>query len=371
MDDITGIPEATAHPPLRIALDDPVDVLSWLPFQLGFQPHESAVMVALRRSADSMSIGVVARFDLADLAREPRLQAEAERHLARESAVGALFVLVSNEPWLRISHRKGDAGEVLRWWLQTPWADPATTWLLSDEAFRCVECSDPPCCPAAGRPAAILEESEVTATMVFRGHSYASTRRELVADMERSAPGRRAASAAATRYEGRRDRIDPMRWRRLALRRWVELIDRIGQPGQELAAPIEPALVGAVLAGLADDWVRDGVLLWAATGRALSDRERGAVLEALFTGSVNPHEGRLHAANAALGLLGAHASRRWRVPVLSTAAWLAWWGGDGARAALLLERVAQIDSSYPLARLLSAVVAGGVAPGWVREPRSA
>ncbi|SEE02987.1 DUF4192 domain-containing protein [Ruania alba] len=369
MDEITEPSESLLPAPVQINPEDPVDVLSWLPYQLGFWPQESVVVIALRQETAGVSIGLVARFDVADL-DAAEVRDEVERQLALENAVGALCVIVSDQPWLRIMHGRDGAGSVLRWWLSTRWGSRERTWLLSPHAFRCVRCADAPCCPAVGRSTTVLEHSEVSAAMVFRGRSYAASREAVVADVDRAADRRRAASAAATRHASRRQRIDPVRWRQLALRRWVELTDRVAPDGLDRVT-IEPTLLGAVLAGMQDEWVRDGVLLWAATGRAVTDRERGRVLEAVFSGRIGPREDRLATGSAALTVLATHASKRWRVPVLATATWLAWWGGDGVRASLLLERTIALDADYPLARLLAAAVTAGVPPGWAREPRTA
>lgn len=48
---------------------------------------------------------------------------------------------------------------------------------------------------------------------------------------------------------------------------------------------------------------------------------------------------------------------------------LAWWHGDGARAAVLLERALRADPGHRLARLLADALGAGLAPGWVRVPR--
>jgi len=46
---------------------------------------------------------------------------------------------------------------------------------------------------------------------------------------------------------------------------------------------------------------------------------------------------------------------------------LAWWQGDGARAAVLLGRALRDDPTYRLAQLLRSALEAGLAPGWARR----
>ena len=48
---------------------------------------------------------------------------------------------------------------------------------------------------------------------------------------------------------------------------------------------------------------------------------------------------------------------------------LAWWRGDGARAAILLERAVDDDGGYSLALLLTDALRHGVPPGWAHARR--
>lgn len=73
------------------------------------------------------------------------------------------------------------------------------------------------------------------------------------------------------------------------------------------------------------------------------------------------------AATLVLEQVVAHVPRRRQAPALTLLAFLAWWQGDGGRAAHRLEEAASADTGYRLAALLGAVVDAGVPPGWVRS----
>ncbi|QOR69143.1 DUF4192 domain-containing protein [Ruania alkalisoli] len=353
---------------IGIDVHDPVDVLSWVPYLLGFRPHESIVLIGVHTGSEGSGTGLVVRFDLADL-DDPHVQADVMQHLARDGADHVLCVIVTEEPWDETLRFGGRSGRALRWWLQSSVADARSTWLLATRAFRCVECGRTPCCPVGGRPASVLDHSAVTAAFVYQGRSYVSCREDLAAQVDVAAPGRRSASAAAARHL-RRNGLGAQCWRPESSARWLELVDMVAGPVAEAAQPHgqcpEPALVGKVLAGLTDPWVRDGVLLWVVTGRMLEDEERTDALADVFSGVLRPSVPRVDVALQAMTLLASHATRRWRVAPLAAASWVAWWSGDGAQAAVLLERVRSLDLDHSLGEVMTSVLAAGIAPGWAR-----
>ncbi|WP_159620764.1 DUF4192 domain-containing protein [Ruania rhizosphaerae] len=351
---------------INIDVHDPVDVLSWVPYLLGFRPMESIVLIGVHTGSAGSGTGLVARFDLADL-DDLRVRAEVMHHLARDGADEVLCVIVTEEPWDETLRLGGRSGQALNWWLQSPVADARSTWVLSSRAFRCVECGRPPCCPVDGRPASVLDHSAVTAAFVFQGRSYVSRREDLAAHADVVAPGRSVASAAAARHARRRER-GGQRWRAQSSERWLDLVDELIDPvaggTQQRGHVPAPALVGKILAGLTDPWVRDGVLLWVVTGRMLEDEERPGALADVFSGRLGPSASRIDVALQAMTLLASHATRRWRVTPLATASWIAWWSGDGAQAGVLLERARALDPDHSLGDLMAAVLAAGIPPGW-------
>uniref|UniRef100_UPI0014961882 DUF4192 family protein n=1 Tax=Cellulosimicrobium cellulans TaxID=1710 RepID=UPI0014961882 len=71
-------------------------------------------------------------------------------------------------------------------------------------------------------------------------------------------------------------------------------------------------------------------------------------------------------ARRALEAVVAHAAHGRAAPALTLLALLAWWHGDGGRAAERLREALVHDPAYRLALLLSSAVDAGVPPGWVR-----
>ncbi|WP_147917305.1 DUF4192 domain-containing protein [Ruania zhangjianzhongii] len=400
-------PEATddrCRDRATLHLDRPAEVLAWLPYQVKFWPQESAVLLSLRRgqragpssdgagaSTTALEPGLIARTDLAvigGLADGRQAQVDMGRHLQRDGAHRALCAIYTDQSFASVLRGQGPAGRTLTWWRTTPWAELGKTYLIGPERFRCVDCADAPCCPHTGQPLEVLDNTESAAWHVFHGHGYVRDRRLLVPDLRASTQRRRAVGAAARRhYDQRPDLPGKSRsdWHREMEYRWVALVkacakaDRAARTTPAGTAPEQATLaeqlpagdLGAVLAGLADPWVRDAALLWSGTGQLLGDAVRDNVVDAVFSGRLLPQMRRLHAADRTLTVLGAHATDRWKAPVLASRAWLAWWSGEGAKANILLERSLRADPDYSLAQLLGTALAHGIPPGWARSGRLA
>lgn len=417
MDDITPFPapdSASAVPPPGHALPPnppdhsrptepadrlvlrssrPSEVLAWIPYELGFWPRNSMVFISLRDDS-GQEVGLRARIDIDALGgatHARRMQVEMSRHLQRDGARRVLCAVYLSDPFASVLRGKGDAGRALDWWRSTPWFAAEHTYLVGAERFRCLACAQQPCCPDTGQPVEVLRDTEVAAWCVYHGRSYVLERADLVADPWAPTRDRRSASAAASRHQrARPDRPgqELAGWQRAMTRRWVALVAACGGGGTALdpdlailAAglageigedwPPSAASLGAVLAGFADSWVRDAILLWTGTGQLLGASSRDHVVDAVFSGRLPPNLPRLRSAEAVLTLLSAHASSTWKAPVVACQAWLAWWAGEGARANILCRRALDIDPELSLAVLLGTAIEHGIPPGWVRATRSA
>lgn len=374
-------------------LDRPAEVLAWLPYQVKFWPQESAVLLSLRRTdpppgaadadTDGLQPGLIARTDLAVIGGMPHgraAQVEMGRHLERDGAHRALCAIYTDQSFASVLRGQGRAGRTLAWWRTTPWAELGKTYVIGPERFRCVDCADEPCCPHTGQPLDVLDNTESAAWHVFHGHGYVRERRLLVPDSRASTERRRAATAAARRHYGQRSDLPGeirSTWHREMEQRWVAVVAasaRAEGTGGTRPAGVSgeyeepsPEDLGAVLAGLADPRVRDSALLWSGTGKLLGDAVRDNMIDAVFSGRLVPQRRRLRQADHALAVLEAHATDRWKAPVLTSRAWLAWWSGEGAKANILLERTMQIDPHYSLAQLLGTALAHGIPPGWARN----
>ncbi len=204
-------PTTRRDPPPRTVLrvDNPRELLAYLPHHLGFQPSESVVAVSLRRPR--REVGLVARADLADIAHPGRGPAVARglvRHVDSDGAAQLYVVLYERtdprrpgprglQPESR--RRAVRAAEHLR--------DAAAgvlghvpVWVVTEKGYLDLDCTDAACCPPGGRPLRELESAVVSAHLVLAGSAVAGRRAD-VARIDPAGPtARRAAARAAQRW---------------------------------------------------------------------------------------------------------------------------------------------------------------------------
>ena len=362
-------------PTLRVR--DPQELLALIPFQLGFQPRESAVVVSLREP--QRRVGLVMRVDLADLAQPDDGRQVARTlvaHVAADGGRDTVLVVYTDDPdssqldgasrtWQATGHYLGAAEVFL---------GAVDVWVVSSTGYSALGCADSRCCPPGGRPLADLSATVVGAEMVLAGAVVMATRDELAwlpraGDLER-----RRANAAANRWRRRACEGGPaerVRWRQAGFASWRAA----------LAGEMTPASLGRIEVALDDIAVRDAVLLslvpgtadlpeqylTAPDGQGL-DAAVGRAMAAIVDPSagVPPEDELSSAALRTLEGVVAHGRRRNQAPALTLLALLTWWRGSTARSGALLERAQGCDPSYRLARLLSRALEAGMAPGWAR-----
>lgn len=397
--------------PTTIRTREPRELLALLPFQLGFHPAESAVLVSLRGSR--RRVGLMARTDLADLAdpgEGPALARSLVGHLLADGARRAVLVLYTATDMQAASGAASEAGTAVRTLLAAaehglPEPD-VECWVVGPRGYYALGCADRTCCPVGGRPLADLEATEVGAQMVLEGVRVAGSRAELGVVPPAGAAARKAAQRARARWRARGAAAgagaEAHRWRRDGFRLWQGSLDAalagaaIGDwpadDGAEAwtgprafgpaALDLPAATVGRLLAALDDVLVRDAALLsFVAGNERVAERlvagERGADIGRALRPIVDaeggrpPEPRRLRAARAVLERIVAHAPRTGHAPGLTLLAVLAWWEGDGARAGVLVDRALAADGQYRLAVLVDQALRAGLPPGWARAAASA
>lgn len=303
---------------MTIRIRGAADVLSALPYMLGFRPTESLVIVALGPSSEMIC---TARFDLTD-AEDPKLRASTLATLASQNVAKVVLAVMQEGFW--------------EWQDVMPYAELVTALesevlaagmtvvdsLLSiDDRYWSYQCSSDACCPPEGRvlPAAT---SEFQAAAVLRGIAPAASRAEVA---ERFTPDKDA------------ERLAP-----LLLAAWVEPQDHVEQSmlvltWAEVGVPAEDDLAVRLGVALRDLRVRD--IAWMA----------------LDGGSPTFHPG------AWLDL-----ARRLPAPFNAAPLFLYGWGmwrrGNGAVASMAADRALAADPDYSAAALLNATLAAGANP---------
>lgn len=366
-----------------ITLRGPGDILAVLPYQLGYQPRDSVVVVSLR----GRQVGLVVRTDLPPEGHVKSAVSALVGPLLRDGAT-SVFVVgyedavdASLPSLLAIVEQLERAG-----------VDVVDVAVVRHGRRFSPICSDP-CCPSEGVALPDPANVPAVAEYVARGRSPLVSRaavESLVAPDPDRCEG--VADAVATR-----SRL-PRRRRRSAAA-WEVLLSRevpgVARVGADAGAPvITPGLVADAATGLADIAWRDGLVAWLAPGVLPSGLLDGHVVALLRSslptwggmgfppwGSANPRRGGEESgASPAEELVDDDAAGRQEllqrlltvcrsVPdacpdeaaaVCTVTAHVAWVSGDGALARSAVDRALRLSPAYRLARLLERLVDHGL-----------
>ncbi|MBT0994881.1 DUF4192 family protein [Cellulomonas sp. DKR-3] len=366
-----------------LRVHEPREIISLVPYRLGFRPRDSVVAVSLR--APRGRVGVVMRVDL-DAMGDPVLGSQVARAvvgtLGKDRATSSVLVVYTDDdprgrpgPVERAVHHYREASDAL--------LGPAAVWVVTASGYLSFDCARP-CCPPGGRPLRELDSTQVAARMVLAGTAVAESRDALVRFALADPDRRRVVARSRRRWERRgaealvRGPAAVEEWRAASLAAWRTAVS--------VAAGTAPtgghAPWGRVEAGLRDRRVRDAVLATLVPGvgdlpeRSLRGRRTPADVDAemgrvtaRIMGSADGRPPVLEATRtheAALEGVVVHGLRDRQAPALTLLGLLAWWRGDGARASVLLARALGDDPEYRLAALLDAALTAGLAPGWAR-----
>jgi hypothetical protein len=371
--------------PTTITVRRPDELLSYVPYRLGYRPRESVVVVSLR--PPRRRVGLVVRVDLDDLTDERGgrgLVRTICRHLERDDAEALVLVVYSD----RADADVADAVDLLEDELGAA-APVVDRWLVASSGYRNLDCRDASCCPPGGRPLADLDASAVAAELVYSGATLASSREHAYQLPPTTIDGRRAARRAGRRWLAKRESVATATWRREGLRTWRAAV-RAAEEGLRDGRGVDlaPPVAGRLAAALGDRDVRDAVLVsligpdaaladrTLVTGSA-ADAELAADVADALAAVIDPDVARapdlnaLRPARLVLEHVAACARPLEAAAALTLLALLAWWAGDGGLAHARLSAALEADPSHRLAQILTPAVRGGMAPGWVRTQRVA
>lgn len=378
----------TTTPTLRV--NEPREIVSLVPYRLGFRPRDSAVAVSLR--APRGSVGLVMRVDLSAIG-DPVVGRQVARAmvgtLGRDRASSSVLVVYTDEDPRGVDGAAGRAVEHFRE-AADALLGPAAVWVVTDHGYLSYDCTGA-CCPPGGRPLRELESTQVSARMVLEGATIAESRDAVVRIAAADSQRRRVVARTRRRWQERgaeaaQDGPGAVEWWRAeSLASWRLAVDHVaGRAPAHARAPW-----GRVEAGLTDRRVRDAVLasfvpgagdlpersLRGITVAAPEDAALGRLTAALMGPGpgVRPPQPETRWHEQALEAVVAHGRAGAQAPALTLLALLAWWRGDGARAQILLDRALRDDAEHRLAVLLDSALAAGLGPGWTRteEPGAA
>lgn len=321
-----------------VRLRSPADVLTAVPYLLGFHPTDSLVAIAL--TAPRRRIGFVARVDLPPPEHLIDTLEMLEAPLVRERAAEALLVVYGAVTglWPLAGDRLAALGIPVRDALRVA----AGRWWS-------YLCDDPTCCPAEGTPmtdpTAPGGRPEVASHLVGAGLAPLPSREAMVASLQPApAAAVDAVTTAIERAAGRSPtgRVADRVAQRAAWRRQIAAAVRASSRARP--EPIPAELAANLLVALRDVPTRDAAAGWAGGPAGL-----GAVR--LWTELTRLAPPRFVAGPATL---------------LANAAWRR---GDGALAQVAVDRARQDQPDYRLAVLMERLLNAGVRPPPARRIR--
>lgn len=346
-----------------IRLRDPGDVLAALPYQLGYLPRRSVVVVAL----EQRRIEAIVRCDLPPpgVPLEPVVEGVV-RPLLREGLVRVLVIGYEDAP----EESEPLLCAVVQA-LERSAVAVAEVYVQRDGRRFSPTCSGT-CCPAEGVPVPAPADVPAVADLVALGAAPLASR-DAVDRVVQAGPD---AVWPAGEDAGRP--LRSARVRRAGVRAWAALLGPTPEgPRPADGTPAWCEHVQAAATALGDVPLRDALIAWLAPGllpRHELDPSVLRLLERLMprwggAGSWRPGAADPGEPRGLLALLlgvcrGVPDDRPAEAAAVCTlAAQVAWSLGDGALARAALDRALRLAPGYRLAGLLVQLVDAGVRPG--------
>jgi hypothetical protein len=179
------------RPTIRVS--DPVELLSVVPYTLGFQPRQSLVIMSLRESR-LLSVGRIDLPDILDPTDLTNFRASLHDLATILDRHGAGSVIVAGYgPADLVGTAVRTSTDVFR----AAGLPVRDTWRISDGRYFNLGCDDPACCPIDGQPFDPTS-TVVAATATLAGWATASDRDELLSQLTPIGGAARDAFAEAT-----------------------------------------------------------------------------------------------------------------------------------------------------------------------------
>lgn len=350
-----------------IHLSGPADVLTVLPYQLGFHPQDALVVVSLRGGR----VGLVQRIDLPASERVADAVAAMIAPLRKDNP--ATVMLIGFE------ERDGDSRAMLDEMARSCRAlgfGVENRMVVRDGRWFDLDCSQS-CCPPGGLP--LPAPSAVPAVAEFVGREiYPLPDRAALADLLE--PNRPLLSQAVSRQAAERLRLregpstgptELRDFRESELALWSLVLCNEDEAGSDWELP--PQDLAALAVSLTDVDLRDGLIAWLCPGTLAPDLINPSLQAQLGRALRTPSWLGGLSADLARVIAGQRIERRlcelsaalpdvWAVSTLTVLASFTWWRGDGALTRIALDRALRVDPHYRLAQLLERMVDLAIRP---------
>ncbi|HEY5225025.1 MAG TPA: DUF4192 domain-containing protein [Microbacteriaceae bacterium] len=335
----------------RVKLRSPADIIDAVPYLVGFEPHESLVVLSLR--GPRSRLGLTARIDLPGARSATACARNFVGYLKRDGAARAIIVLYPPSDGIAHPSVKPLADALIKH-LARARIEVSEVLCVCDGRWWSMQCTDAECCPPSGTLIERDTTSELAVAMTVEGHVVLGSREELAAMLD--PVGGLAAEAMAyamplvheefaTRiFAGQKgdvvsESLDLFRavvHARLDPEARSEL-DAVLGPGARVDPELTVDEAARLIVSLGLWGVRDEILTWFDGDRG--DATRSVLLE-LVRRSVLPGD----------------------ASALTVLAWVCYLRGEGVLAGIAIDRARTADPEYSLAELLDQILRGAVDP---------
>lgn len=355
---------STAQPVLTVS--GPGDLVSLVPYLVGFHPRRSLVVLSLR--GPRLRCGLAARFDLPnDTMAAEEFAAEAVPCVVRDEPSQVALLVYDDAPWQARQRPRQALVDALEQRFAVDGVPVKEAVYVDRERFWSMTCRSVDCCPEAGTLLSEVRSTQAAATLVLQGRAPLGDRGELVSRVAPRGPLTTSAVASvADRELGRRAALET--GGALAVRSWVrevtDLFDTVvGRSRTEGVVRLDGDEAGLLVAGMLDIGLRD----------AVSERCSawlGALPDAGDRVPTRPERHEDDPVTGVLRELAVMCDGQLAVAPLTLLAAQYWGAGEGALANAAVERALAIDPDYRLAVLLAQLLRAAIPPAWV-APRGA
>jgi hypothetical protein len=310
------------------------DLITAVPFLIGFHPTNSLVLIAVKDGA----IGLAMRIDLPSHIDSDEIDLLAH-HFIRDQAQAALLVA-----YMPQERSDGDSILIsLGAGLIRNGIEIQESLLITGGRYRSIICRDGMCCPAAGKALPAIEDSAIAAEHVVAGipmpYGDISELIDSIAADSQSLSKEWISDVSGYLVDEDSPEIGPLR--RDGVEAMLLLLDefRIGR------GPTDQSLVARVIGRMSDVQVRDYAM-------GVHQEDNYDLYFAMWRELLR------------LSPVGSVA------PIACIVAAMAYENGDGALAQRALDRAISDNASYPLAALLRRVFNAGWPPQSFAQMRS-
>ena len=346
----------TTDTQVKVKLRSPADIIDAIPYLVGFEPHESLVVLSLR--GPRSRLGLTARVDLPGARSATACARNFVGYLKRDGAAQAIIVLYP--PSDGISHPSvKPLADALTKHLTRAHIQVRELLCVCDGRWWSMRCENAECCPPTGTLIARDTTSELAVAMTVEGRVVLGSREEVGAMLD--PVGGLAAEAMAYAMPLVHERM----LARISAGEKSEVVNELLELFRAIVharLDREPGLGRQTVSGAATRstqrslsmtlrsssppsslWgVRDEILTW-------FDGDRGEATRSVLLELVRR------------SVLQGDAS------ALTVLAWVCYLRGEGVLAGIAIDRARIADPEYSLAELLDQILCGAVNPSMFQE----